>query len=217
MGKYMRKAKTTGDVLLMDASLGVRTRAKTLALQRLHSSAAVTPPSKIDDSCYLELRSRRLEKSTLIRENSRKTSSQKQGFVRGEKENNLNEKEEARLEEEDGCFEIGDTEIEASCGENNLDLEARARSTRESTPCSFIRAAYTITTPGSSTKQRSPTFANQRAQNALLRNIPTALEMEEFFAHAEQSQQRLFMDKYNFDVVNDLPLPGRYEWVRVMP
>jgi len=47
------------------------------------------------------------------------------------------------------------------------------------------------------------------------RNIPTTHEMEEFFALAEQQQQRLFTEKYNFDVVNDLPLSGRYEWVRV--
>lgn len=68
--------------------------------------------------------------------------------------------------------------------------------------------------------------------------------MEEFFTFAEQQQQRLFMEKYvvfnstdtvifkrvllstnvkilffinryNFDVVNDLPLTGRYEWIRV--
>ncbi|KAK4407336.1 Cyclin-dependent kinase inhibitor 3 [Sesamum angolense] len=44
-----------------------------------------------------------------------------------------------------------------------------------------------------------------------LRSIPTAHEMEEFFTRAEQPQQRHFIEKYNFDIVNDLPLPGRYE------
>lgn len=80
----------------------------------------------------------------------------------------------------------------------------------------MIGAADSITAPGSSTKQRSPNASNQRAQNAL-GNIPTAREMEEFFSHAEQPQEHLFMEKYNFDIVNDLPLLGRYEWVRVMP
>ncbi|CAI9770638.1 unnamed protein product [Fraxinus pennsylvanica] len=92
-----------------------------------------------------------------------------------------------------------------------------SRSTRESTPCSLIGAAGTVSTPGSTTRQMSPEAAIQRSRNAILRNIPTAREIEEFFARAEQSQQRLFMEKYNFDVANDVPLPGRYEWVRVMP
>nr|GMD22163.1 cyclin-dependent kinase inhibitor 3-like [Ipomoea batatas] len=45
--------------------------------------------------------------------------------------------------------------------------------------------------------------------------MPSAEEIDEFFAYAEQQQQRRFIEKYNFDIVNDLPLPGRYEWVRV--
>lgn len=72
---------------------------------------------------------------------------------------------------------------------------AFCRSTRESTPCSLIRAADTITTPGSSTKQRTSNVANQRAENTL-RSMPTARELEEFFAEAEQPQQRHFMEKY---------------------
>ncbi|KAF9663435.1 hypothetical protein SADUNF_Sadunf17G0049700 [Salix dunnii] len=64
MGKYMRKAKTTNDVAVLDMSYGVRTRAKTLALKKqqalkLHASSA-TPPSS--PAGYLQLRSRRLEK-----------------------------------------------------------------------------------------------------------------------------------------------------------
>ncbi|CAA3019348.1 cyclin-dependent kinase inhibitor 3, partial [Olea europaea subsp. europaea] len=90
-------------------------------------------------------------------------------------------------------------------------------STRESAPCSLIRFAGTVLTPGSTTRWTSPKAAIQRPQDAILRNIPTSHEMEEFFARAEQSQQRLFMEKYNFDVANDVPLPGQYQWVRVMP
>jgi len=65
MGKYMRKGKVSGEVAVMEvpggALLGVRTRSRTLALQR-----AQRPPDKgeADDAAgeYLELRSRRLEK-----------------------------------------------------------------------------------------------------------------------------------------------------------
>ncbi|PIM98587.1 hypothetical protein CDL12_28930 [Handroanthus impetiginosus] len=241
MGKYIRKPKTSSDVGVMDvsqSSLGVRTRAKTLALRRLQLYATADTSPQTPKPDYLELRSRRLEKPPLLRQylqNSRKTPVPKQGFVCRDKENPESKSSLEKpcsgsgfpiepAKEEDGCFgrqrggcEIGDSEIEASLGENNLDLDARERSTRESTPCSLIRTADAVTTPGSSTKQRSTTVANQRAQNALLRNVPTAREMEEFFAHAEQPQQRHFIEKYNFDIVNDVPLPGHYEWVRVMP
>ena len=83
MGKYIRKGKITGEVAVMEVShhhqpsLGVRTRArtKTLALQRLQISKARPRPSSCSSSassssssssksssCYLQLRSRRLEK-----------------------------------------------------------------------------------------------------------------------------------------------------------
>ncbi|KAK6141673.1 hypothetical protein DH2020_024582 [Rehmannia glutinosa] len=238
MGKYIRKPKTTSDVAVKDvtqSSLGVRTRAKTLALQRSATATADASPQPPKPD-FLELRSRRLEKPPLLKQNlqnSRKTPAPKQGFVCRDEESPQFESEKPGTEtafpiepvkEGDGCFErlnggleIGDSEIEASLGENNLDLEARERSTRESTPCSLIRAADSITPPGSSTRQRTPTVANQRAQNVPRDIIPTAREMEEFFAQAEQPQQRRFIEKYNYDIVNDVPLPGRYEWVKVMP
>lgn len=228
----MRKPKTTRDVDISHSPLGVRTRARTLALQRLKASASTTAGTD-----YLELRSRRLEKPPLLKQhlhNSQKILAPiKQGLVCTDIENpQIEGSTPAKnpcspielAKEVDGCpgrqnegFEIGDMEIEASFGENNLDMEPRERCfTRESTPCSMIRAADSIPTPGSSTKRRSPNASNQRSQNAL-RNIPTAREMEDFFTCAEQPQQRLFIEKYNFDIVNDSPLPGRYEWVRVAP
>ncbi|CAA2958427.1 cyclin-dependent kinase inhibitor 3-like isoform X1 [Olea europaea subsp. europaea] len=237
----MRKAKIGGDVSVMELSQstpGVRTRAKTLALQRLQSSFTAATASQSNlESCYLQLRSRRLEKPVILRhqQNSQEGSAQKQGFSCGEKEDpeidvsceqeysgsdsiGIAKKEETCFEMENREWETGDLEIEASFDKNILDWEAReSRSTRESAPCSLIRFAGTVLTPGSTTRWTSPKAAIQRPQDAILRNIPTSHEMEEFFARAEQSQQRLFMEKYNFDVANDVPLPGQYQWVRVMP
>ncbi|KAM7527401.1 hypothetical protein LguiB_030811 [Lonicera macranthoides] len=220
MGKFMRKAKITRDVaavmdLSQSSSLGVRTRAKTLALQRLQSQ---NPNS----SNFLELRSRRLEKPPLVstpkdsssqnpNPNSNPTQSskkQKEGYL-GEINTLLASKED----DETGCDNC-DLGVQVSFGENNLDFDGRerSRSTRESTPCSLIRDSDTIgtTTPGSSTR---PTSLSTRRIRP--RNIPTAHELEEFFTHAEREDQRLFTEKYNFDVVNDVPLEGRYEWVRL--
>ncbi|KAK6929590.1 Cyclin-dependent kinase inhibitor domain [Dillenia turbinata] len=67
MGKYMKKSKTTREIAVMEISsqspLGVRTRAKTLALQQLQKKNSSPPasPSANSDG-YLQLRSRRLEK-----------------------------------------------------------------------------------------------------------------------------------------------------------
>ncbi|XP_072959410.1 cyclin-dependent kinase inhibitor 5-like [Typha angustifolia] len=229
MGRYMRKAKLSGEVAVMEIShqttLGVRTRARTLALQRLQnpsssssSSSSSSPASPESSLAYLELRSRRLEKppppavkakeackeSSGARPTSPKASSRSRtassGSVRG-CSNPATELEEC-------------PEIEVSFGENVLEIEAGERNVRETTPCSLIRDSDTISTPCSTTRTKS-TATNRSTQNSTHRNIPTTLEMEEFFAAAEQLQQRTFMAKYNFDPVNELPLPGQYEWVKL--
>ena len=136
-----------------------------------------------------------------------------------------------------------------------VNLLLLCRSTRESTPCSFIRGCDTIGTPGSITRRTGSPATNQGVRNGVQRIMPTANEIEEFFATAENQQQRLFIEKYatfisklfalklsvlhfiystaleklvvfsllglfcryNFDIVNDLPLPGLYGWVQVVP
>ncbi|XAR58720.1 hypothetical protein NMG60_11014219 [Bertholletia excelsa] len=264
MGKYLRKAKVTGDVAVMEvvspASLGVRTRAKTLALQRLQSTSttAAAPPTN-PESSYLQLRSRRLEKLPPPLNESRKQqrnqqhSAQRDGCAENPNPNrstspgfrassrlgmksvntgsvdsasvSCSKSEEGQIiefktranREDETVDDDDDLGVEPSSGENNLDFDDRDRSTRESTPCSLIRQSEDVGTPCSTTRQTTPLAADRRARNGTRRSIPTAHEMEDFFARAEQEEQRLFLEKYNFDVVNDLPLPGRYEWMRVNP
>ncbi|KAK6143998.1 hypothetical protein DH2020_020818 [Rehmannia glutinosa] len=198
MGKYTRKAKMTVDVAVMDVSqsyLGVRTRAKTLALQRLQSTtAAARPPSK-PDACYLELRSRRLEKP-MQQQNSRIV---RHGCgCRGDEGSGIGGGVEffgpGTISGSIGGENLG---IEASFGENNLDFAAgeSERGTRESTPCSLIKAADIVNTPGSTTKKTCSIALSQTARNELLANVPCARELEEFFAREEQSMQRYFIEK----------------------
>uniref|UniRef100_A0A1D1ZGW5 Cyclin-dependent kinase inhibitor 3 n=1 Tax=Anthurium amnicola TaxID=1678845 RepID=A0A1D1ZGW5_9ARAE len=250
MGKYMRKAKITGEVAVMEvahqSSLGVRTRARTLALQRLQRSSSPTPaPStadEADDSSYLQLRSRRLEKPPVAA--SRPKDSCKDASTSGYAPKPSSEHASAKTRlaacsansRSVGSASVGkscskkggremrqpvqeaspDNEgVEASFGENVLDSEQHGdRSVRETTPCSLIRDSDVVVgTPGSTTRPR--TTSNRRMQSTTHRSIPTTDEMENFFAGAEQLQQRIFTEKYNFDPVNDCPLPGRYEWVRL--
>ncbi|KAJ4722971.1 Cyclin-dependent kinase inhibitor [Melia azedarach] len=238
MGKYMRKAKTAGEVAVMDvtqSSLGVRTRARTLALQRLQQKSQPAPAP--GGGSYLQLRSRRLEKPpVLVNESSRRTrqgnaaakekdaqnsNANSRARVKmasadsgpresGQKENSDNGKKK-EIVQEDNDNDLG---IEASFGENVLESEGRERSTRESTPCSLIRDPETIRTPGSSNRPTS-SMENRRARSSASRHIPTAHEMDQFFADAEEEQRRQFIEKYNYDPVNDKPLPGHFEWKKV--
>ncbi|CAL4928937.1 unnamed protein product [Urochloa decumbens] len=201
MGKYMRKSKVSGEVAVMEvpggALLGVRTRSRTLALQR-----AQRPPldkGEAEDTAgdYLELRSRRLEKP----------HKEQQPPARGA----------GRKATSASAPALAEDDVEASFGENVLDFDAMERSTRETTPCSLIRSSDMISTPGSTTKSKTSNSmtSRRRMEAPICRFIPSSLEMEEFFAEAEQRGQHAFREKYNFCPVNDCPLPGRYEWTRL--
>ncbi|XP_027337794.1 cyclin-dependent kinase inhibitor 4-like [Abrus precatorius] len=96
---------------------------------------------------------------------------------------------------------VANQNVDPFFAETTLLVETKDRSTRESTPCSLLRDSNAVDT--------------QNIHELIQRNIPTAYEMDEFFAFAEKQQQTIFMDKYNFDIVNDIPLPGRFEWVQV--
>ncbi|XP_073128118.1 cyclin-dependent kinase inhibitor 1-like [Henckelia pumila] len=45
--------------------------------------------------------------------------------------------------------------------------------------------------------------------------IPSDDDIEEFFSYAEKNLQKQFIDKYNYDVVKDEPLEGRFEWIQI--
>uniref|UniRef100_A0A1J3ITX1 Cyclin-dependent kinase inhibitor n=1 Tax=Noccaea caerulescens TaxID=107243 RepID=A0A1J3ITX1_NOCCA len=47
---------------------------------------------------------------------------------------------------------------------------------------------------------------------------PTPEEIDDFFSElGDDDKQKRFIEKYNFDIVNDKPLEGRYKWDRVEP
>jgi hypothetical protein len=154
MGKYMRKAKTTNDLTVVDLSCGVRTRAKTLALKkqqalRLHASSA-SPPPPSSPAGYLQLRSRRLEKKPppvpSLHHGSPRRQQQRLG---GQNNNKLGQQESpspilkpsSRVDKDSGSSqerEGGESkEVEennnsnskdlGSFGDNVLDIESRDR------------------------------------------------------------------------------------------
>ncbi|KAF8019163.1 hypothetical protein BT93_H3908 [Corymbia citriodora subsp. variegata] len=277
MGKYIRKAKAAGELAVMEAtqsSLGVRTRAKTLASQRLQKSPPsnsnpqpapppppppTAPAAAASSGSYLQLRSRRLPKPPILvrshyskrqrkvgpsakspsagsSPNPRSRSRLRVGSMEsvgsylsnseggGDKNKSGEEAKDGipgevnAVENDNECSSNADLGVgEASFGDNVLEFEGRERSTRESTPCSLIRDPEAVRTPSSTTRPTTLTETNRRIHNVDGRHIPTTHEMDEFFAGAEEEQQRNFIEKYNFDPVNDKPLPGRFEWQKLDP
>ncbi|KAK7268675.1 hypothetical protein RIF29_21381 [Crotalaria pallida] len=228
MGKYMKKAKPKSDnhLSLLDSSttyFGVRTRAKTLALRNSQPGPEFSP---VSGGSYLQLRSRRLHKPPIpipshdsspkrarVQNPKSPIPNPSSGSVLGKGDSGAAEEEVKKgivHESVDGGA-VGVEE--ASFGENCLDFEGRERSTRESTPCSLIRNPDAIRTPGSTTRPTCST--DRRTEHAARRQIPTAHEMDEFFAEIEENQQRQFIEKYNFNPVDEKPLPGRYEWEKL--
>ncbi|XP_076934407.1 cyclin-dependent kinase inhibitor 7-like [Bidens hawaiensis] len=58
---------------------------------------------------------------------------------------------------------------------------------------------------------------SRRKPPAPAADMPSAAELEEFFAKAEEYEQKRFAKKYNYDIVKDVPIEGRYQWVRLKP
>ncbi|RLN39181.1 cyclin-dependent kinase inhibitor 4-like [Panicum miliaceum] len=167
--------------------LGVCTRSRSLALQRLKKQQTQWEGKEGPNGDYLELKSRRLKKlpppvPTRKRCRGRKTTT---------------------------TSAVPQEEVEGSFGENILELEGKDRSTRETTPCS-LAIFETIGTPGSTTR---PSHSSHRGVQVPVRTI--SVSWNELFGDTERQQQQAFIDKYNFDPVNDCPLPGRFEWVKI--
>lgn len=205
---------------------GVLTRAKTIALQK-----AAVASAGAGAGSYIQLRSRRLvkpnspkkQKESCVPTNPNKPPVLKSSTVKvdspdsaGSAKNLVGKQDEFRQETDiNDSVNLGIGFEEGSFGENILEVDGRGRSTRETTPCSLIRDPDAIRTPGSSTKPTRSTDGKYRVQNTTPRHIPSTSEMDDFFTGPEKQQQRLFIEKYNFDPVNDKPLCGRYEWVKL--
>lgn len=108
-------------------------------------------------------------------------------------------------------------QMEASSTENIMDYDSRER--RETTPSSNSRGnSGTWGTRGFRTSCSVYSGENDMIPRTMrLPDAPTLHEMEDFFAAAEAREQKRFTERYNYDPVNDLPLPGRYEWMRLLP
>ncbi|XP_039054145.1 cyclin-dependent kinase inhibitor 7-like isoform X2 [Hibiscus syriacus] len=98
------------------------------------------------------------------------------------------------------------------------DLEGESIEVEASTHLNFRERRET--TPSSEPEDLDstsrPSEANSRRRSTV-EKMPTEAELEEFFAAAEKKVKKQFAKKYNYDIVKDEPLEGRYQWVRLKP
>ncbi|KAJ6671251.1 CYCLIN-DEPENDENT KINASE INHIBITOR [Salix viminalis] len=80
---------------------------------------------------------------------------------------------------------------------------------RETTPSSEFHGIYP---PASMEKKEN---SHRRKSPAV--KMPSQAEIDAFFAGAEKEEQKRFAEKYNYDVVKDLPVEGRYQWICLKP
>ncbi|XP_014508170.1 cyclin-dependent kinase inhibitor 7 isoform X1 [Vigna radiata var. radiata] len=95
-----------------------------------------------------------------------------------------------------------------------LDLQTKGFKTVHSTKHNFKSSSLLSEFSGDS--EESTMFpAKSSAEVTEKRKVkePAKAEIEEFFAMAEKYEQKRFVEKYNFDIVRDMPLEGRYQWV----
>ncbi|XP_031091897.1 cyclin-dependent kinase inhibitor 7-like isoform X1 [Ipomoea triloba] len=102
---------------------------------------------------------------------------------------------------------------------DNSDYYFHCSFSRETTPTSDQHRGDTeaeMESPARA-KKKSREVMNRRGGKAAAGNKPPAAEIEEFFTAAEKYEQKRFQEKYNYDIVKDVPLEGRYQWVRLKP
>lgn len=93
--------------------------------------------------------------------------------------------------------------------EDSTEIEAptNSRKRRETTPLNELGLE-----PGELESTARPMEVNPRCQ--IIPQKVSSAELEEFFITAEKNLTEKFTDRYNYDIMNDVPLEGRYEWVR---
>ncbi|XP_027361415.1 cyclin-dependent kinase inhibitor 7-like [Abrus precatorius] len=193
------------------AQVGVRTRARPALSMEADSSAARTPKRRRVN------KSKQEPKISTPAKSPRRSSS----VVKPE------------TETAERCLSPTSDEIPASCCSSNgsveldeeriklLDLEVESAQVEMSTCNGGEEIERKEMSHSSELRENSQELDSMETDSRLpittAQNMPSELELEEFFATAEKDIHKRFQDKYNYDIVKDVPLEGRYEWVQLKP
>ncbi|CAN4107691.1 unnamed protein product [Withania somnifera] len=119
------------------------------------------------------------------------------------------------------CYEFGEVMTRSIL--KSLDLKAEEFETDNSAsfngsfsenfkPSEHCEESEDMESSSTTTKKSSSSGSADHRKPPSAAKVPEA-EIEEFFAVAEKCEQKRFAEKYNYDIVKDVPLEGRYEWV----
>ncbi|XP_074343520.1 uncharacterized protein LOC141682721 isoform X2 [Apium graveolens] len=122
--------------------------------------------------------------------------------------------------------------------ENSASPERNAVSVDQSPACSdefYDNTSRSADLKVENSKTNNSTFMNRELSSSSLSQVmettttktttknkassaqkkPSMEEIEEFFSRAEKYEAKRFAEKYNYDIVKDVPLEGKYQWVRI--
>ncbi|KVH92532.1 cyclin-dependent kinase inhibitor 7-like [Cynara cardunculus var. scolymus] len=227
MGKYTRKCSKGcsggGEVAVMEVvQAGVRTRGRAMAVEEAADNSGSAKRRKVDNG---ELRLSSSKSERIKAREDILTVSKIFGDSAPEKDDLSDPCADARS--------LSSGDVPASCCSSNgsiteklkcADLEERAEivttvrfnlDRRESTPTSEFKEESSELE--SSTTAKPSVRIDSRRAIIPVEKMPPAAELEEFFASAEKDLHKSFKDKYNYDIVNDVPMKGRFEWVQLKP
>ncbi|XP_015890130.1 cyclin-dependent kinase inhibitor 1 isoform X2 [Ziziphus jujuba] len=196
------------DIAVMEvAQVGVRTRARAALAVAATRSSGTAKRKKVNtgelvkfSSSYVQLKSRRrveIASDNLV--------------IPATAESNIERTTTTTTTEEEQCSSPSSDHVQDGSAEVETSTYNSCRERREMTPSSELRAESDNV---ESTVR--PSVADSRSRSAVAK-MPTELELEEFFATAEKDIQKKFSEKYNYDIAKDVPLEGRYEWIRLKP
>ncbi|XP_072979488.1 cyclin-dependent kinase inhibitor 1-like [Typha angustifolia] len=200
MGKYLRKCKRIQELAAMEVTqvVGVRTRARRLAME------AAAAAAEIQISC-LQLRSRSVVMK--LRTARSASNSRRRGRLSPQigRISRFSSNASPEVAAEERISRSGHTEVvgEFNSAEPYYDCN---RERRQTTPSSSVM---------DESSDLESTGWRASAKRTTVEIKPLEAEIEEFFASAERAERDRFASKYNYDIANDAPLEGRYEWVRI--
>ncbi|XP_047330242.1 cyclin-dependent kinase inhibitor 7-like [Impatiens glandulifera] len=122
------------------------------------------------------------------------------------------------------CTIVEDIELRSSKRRRNLDDDDAF--SKNFSASSKLKVSNRSETENSSTEIWKPLVIDSFSESSQVKSksksssssakMPTMEEIESFFSVSEKYEQKRFLEKYNFDVMKDVPMEeGRYEWIRI--
>ncbi|CAA0807547.1 Cyclin-dependent kinase inhibitor 7 [Striga hermonthica] len=110
-------------------------------------------------------------------------------------------------------------DLQSECFGTEISTSITRVFSREATPTSdFYGDSDQVSLHPVSTAKAKKSTPPATSRRKILELSPSPVDLEEFFAAAEKKyDQKRFVEKYNYDIVKDVPLEGKYQWVRLHP